>query len=134
MSEVEDKIAKNRNLLYYNQLLKNESKRDPKEQSPSKQKKKSFGSQKVEIKDFAPVPEGWENFVYAFYVIALPYILGAIFLFFAVAGGRYENFKLLDTSAFFIVWLIGYEIASVILLCWILVLYLQYDPKEEHYY
>lgn len=134
MSDVEEKIAKNRNLLYYNQLLKNEKKQQSLKKEQQKTKKKSFGSQKVELRDFAPVPEGWEYFVYTFYFVALPYIVGAIFLFFAVAGGRYENFMLLNMSAFFIVWLIGYEILSVVMLIWIMVLYLQYDENEERYY
>ena len=134
MSDVEEKIAKNRNLLFYNQLLKNEKREQQAKKQNVKSKKKSFGSQTVELKDFAPVPEGWEYFVYTFYGVVLPYIVGAIFLFFAVAGGRYDNFMLLNMSAFFIVWLIGYEILSVVLLIWILILYLQYDDKEEHYY
>lgn len=134
MSEVDDKIAKNRNMLYYNQLVKNDrNAHTTRKVREEKVKKTSFTSQKVQLSDFAPVPEGWENFVYAFYAVAVPYLLGAIFLFFAVAGGRYDNFMLLNTSAFPIVWLIGYEITSVILLCWILILYLQYEEEETFY-
>lgn len=134
MSDVEEKISKNRNMLYYNQLVKNDRNAHHQTQAPiDSKKKKSFVTKKVELKDFAPVPEGWEYFVYAFYGIGLPYILGAIFLFFIVAGGRYENFMLLNMSAFPIVWLIGYEILSVIILCWILVMYLQYEDEERYY-
>jgi hypothetical protein len=134
MSEVDDKITRNRNMLYYNQLVKNDRKAHIHEQTKgAPSKKKSFASKKVELKDFAPVPEGWEYFVYTFYVVAVPYILGAIFLFFAVAGGDFGNFMLLDLNAFPIVWLIGYEITSVILLCWILILYLQYEDEETFY-
>ena len=132
MSEVDDKIAKSRNMIYYNQLVENDRTGHTK-RKVIKKKSKSFASQKVQLSDFAPVPEGWENFVYIFYVVAVPYLLGAIFLFFAVAGGRYENFMLLNISAFPIVWLIGYEITSVILLCWILILYLQYEDEETFY-
>lgn len=134
MSEVDDKITKNRNMLYYNQMVKNDRKaHTQRPRAADTKKKKSFASKKVEIRDFAPVPEGWEFFVYVFYAVAVPYILGAIFLFFVVAGGKYENFMLLDLNAFPIVWLIGYEIASVILLCWILILYLQYEDEETYY-
>jgi|GEM_PF-6941643 len=134
MNEVDDKIAKNRNMLYYNQMVKKDRKATT-DRAIKKEakKKKSFTSQKVELKDFAPVPEGWEYFVYAFYAVVIPYTLGAVFLFFAVAGGRYENFMLLNMSAFPIVWLIGYEIFSVIMLCWILILYLQYEDEETYY-
>ena len=134
MGEVEDKIAKNRNMLYYNQLVKNDRKvRNHDALHTEQKKKKSFITKRVEIRDFAPVPEGWEYFVYLFYAIGLPYILGAVFLFFVVAGGKYENFTLLNMSAFPIVWLIGYEILSVIMLCWILVMYLQYEDEEKYY-
>jgi len=134
MNNMEEMIAQNRNMLYFNQLVNGERKTD--DQKPvtdESNKKKSFANKKVELRDFAPVPEGWENFVYAFYAIALPYILGATFLFLFVAGGRLDNFMLLDLNAFPIVWLIGYEILSVIMLCWILVMYLQYEDEERFY-
>ena len=135
MSDVEEKIANSRNMLYYNQLVKNDRKAHTQSKTPqeSQKKKKSFATQKVELKDFAPVPEGWEYLVYTFYAVVLPYMLGAFFLFLVVAGGRYENFMLLNMSAFPIVWLIGYEILSVVVLCWILYMYLQYDDEEKYY-
>ncbi|MBN2816835.1 MAG: hypothetical protein JXQ67_09135 [Campylobacterales bacterium] len=132
MNDVDEKITKNRNMLYYNQMMKSD--RVTQHQAKKKEtKSKSFASKKVELKDFAPVPEGWEFFVYTFYVVALPYILGAVFLFLVIARGSVDNFMLLNINAFPIVWLIGYEIASVIMLCWILVLYLQHDSEEVYY-
>jgi len=132
MNNTDEKITKNRNMLYYNQMVKNDRKAHTDTRQKDK-KKKSFASKKVEVKDFAPVPEGWEYFVYAFYVVALPYLFGVVFLFFVVAGASFENFMLLNMSAFPIVWLIGYEILSVIMLCWILILYLQYEDEETYY-
>lgn len=132
--DVDAKIAKNRNMLYYNQLMKNDRRahvaRDEKIRA---KKKKSFATKKVELRDFAPVPEGWEYFAYAFYAVALPYLLGAVFLFLVVARADYNNFMLMNMSAFPIVWLIGYEILAVVLLCWILIMYLQYEDEETYY-
>lgn len=135
--DVNERIARSRNMLYYDQLLKNHPREDPHNKNSSQKakpkKRVSFASKKVELRDFAPVPEGWEYFVYTFYAVAIPYILGAVFLFFAVAGADYGNFMLLNMSAFIIVWLIGYEILAVIMLLWILKLYLQYDEDEKYY-
>ncbi len=137
--DVNEKIARSRNMLYYDQLLKNYQKeqhqdaRHPHSKTKNPKKRVSFAAKKVELRDFAPVPEGWEYFVYTFYAIAIPYILGAIFLFFAVAGADYGNFMLLNMSAFIVVWLIGYEILAAIMLLWILKLYLQYEDTEKYY-
>lgn len=130
---VEDELNKKRNMLYYNQLIMNE--RKAKSSKGAKHKKKkggSFGSQEVSFKDFLYIPEKWEGAFYTFYFVGVPYIVGAIFLFFFVAGGSYENFKLLNMNAFLIIWLIGYEIVALLALVWILVLYLQYDSEEEY--
>ncbi len=63
-------------------------------------KKKSFSSQKVELKDFAPVPEGWEYFVYAFYTVAIPYILGAVFLFFCCCWRKIRELNVVKHGCF----------------------------------
>ena len=135
MSEVDEKINKKRNMLYYNQMVK-ENRKDRIERKRSistKRKSKGFGSQKVEIRDFVAVPEGWEYFAYTFYGFVVPYLFGAAFLFFFIAGGRYDNFMLMNMNAFLVVWMIGYEIVSIILLIWILFLYLQYEDDETYY-
>ena len=133
MNEVDDKITTNRNMLYYNQMMKGDRVAHQREVKKKETKAKSFASKKVELKDFAPVPEGWEYFMYVFYVVAIPYGLGALFLFLFVAGASVSNFMLLNMNAFPIVWLIGYEITSVVMLCWILILYLQYEDEEVYY-
>ena len=137
--DVNEKIARNRNMLYYDQLLKNHpksgqsSRESSRKKAQQNRKKVSFASKKVDIKDFFPAPEGWEFFAYSLYAIAIPYVLGAVFLFFAVAGASFSNFMLLNMSTFIVVWLIGYEIFAVIMLIWILKLYLEYDDQEKYY-
>ncbi|MEO1937476.1 MAG: hypothetical protein ABGW85_02460 [Sulfurimonas sp.] len=126
---IEDELTKKRNMLYYNQLVMNERKAQVFKKK-KRAKKTSFGSQKVEFKDFLFIPENWEFAAYTFYVVGVPYFVGAVFLFFFVAGGNYENFKLLNMNAFLIIWMIGYEIVAVFSLIWILILYLQYDPED----
>jgi len=71
-----------------------------------------------------------EFIAYIVYVVLISYIVGAIFLFFAIAGASFDNFMLLDLSKAFIVWTIGYEITASALLIWIFTLFLQYDMIE----
>jgi len=130
---IEDELTKKRNMLYYNQLIMNERKaKSSKDGKQKKKKSSSFGSQEVDFKDFLYLPENWEGAAYVFYFVGVPYIVGAVFLFFFVAGGSYENFKLLNMNAFLIIWLIGYEIVAIFSLIWILILYLQYDSEEVY--
>ncbi|MEN4052192.1 MULTISPECIES: hypothetical protein [Sulfurimonas] len=130
---IEDELTKKRNMLYYNQLVMNERKAKAGHHKHKKKKKSaSFGSQEVNFKDFLYIPENWEAAFYVLYGVGVPYLAGAIFLFFFVAGGSYENFKLLNMNAFLIIWLIGYEIVAIFSLIWILILYLQYDAEEEY--
>ncbi len=131
---IEDELTKKRNMLYYNQLVMNERKaKSGKGHKRAKKKHQSFGSQEVNFRDFLYIPENWAGAFYVLYGVGIPYLAGAIFLFFFVAGASYENFKLLNMNAFLIIWLIGYEIVAVFSLIWILILYLQYDSDEEYY-
>ena len=113
-------------MVYYNQILRADKKKNRVKKKPT-----SFTKQEVNFKDYLYVPEGWETFVYAFYIICIPYIAGAIFLFFTVAGAEFDSFKLLDMSAFLIVWAIGYEIVATLMLITIVVMFLKYDEDEE---
>ena len=112
------------NQMYYNQLKKDNSARRKRKVN------KSFGSQKVEVNDFVWAPVGYEGLFLFIYFISVPYLVGAIFLFLAVAGADVESFLKLNTSAFFIVWAIGYEIVATISLIWIFVLFLKYDDDN----
>jgi len=128
---IENELTQKRNILYYNQLAMHERKLNPGKERGKGSKHMSFASKKVEPKDFLFIPENWEFLAYTFYVVGIPYIVGAVFLFFFVAGGSYENFKLLNMNAFLIIWMIGYEIVAIFALTWILILYLQYEKEEE---
>lgn len=130
---MDEDLEEKRHMMYYNQLLQQERREKIKHSHKPKKKKVSFGAQKVDFKDYVFVPDGYEFIAYSLYVLCVPYIAGAIFLFFFVAGGDYENFMLLRLNAFLIVWLIGYEIVAVFLLSWIFILYLQYEDEEEFY-
>ncbi len=110
------------NMLYYNQMLRADEKAKLKRDTH----KESFSSQEVHIEDYLYVPEDWKNVFYALYFTFVPYLTGVVFLFFAVAGGDYVNFKLLDISALLIVWIIGYEIVATFLLSAIFVKYLRF--------
>lgn len=126
MNNIEDKITENKNMLYYNQMME----KNRKSKNSNKEKRSnSFGSQSVDLKDYIYIPEGIEYLAYVFYIIIVPYITGAVFLFFTVAGGDFSNFELINLNALFIVWAIGYEISATVALLYILSIYIRYDPN-----
>jgi hypothetical protein len=110
------------NMVYYNQILN----ADRKAQAKKISKNNSFTSQDVYISDYLYSPDDWESVFYTLYFTFIPYLTGAIFLFFAVASADYANFKLMDMSAFLIVWIIGYEIVATSLLFMIFISYLRF--------
>ena len=95
-----------------------------------KVKKESFGSQKVDINDYILSPEGWENVMFFIYFVSIPYLIGALFLFIFIAHGSVTNFFVLDISAFFVVWAIGYEVIAALLLAAIFISYLNYIKES----
>ena len=126
-----ENTIKRRNSLYFSQMV-DSGKSVPRRKSNPKKKikqSKSFGSQVVDIQEYLHVPDGYEYIAYTLYFLIIPYIAGSIFLFFAVARSSFHNFKLLNDAAYFIVWLIGYEIVATLMLLYILSLFLRY--KEE---
>ncbi len=115
------------NMVYYNQILRS----DKKKKIKKKKKAQSFAKQEVNFKDYLYIPDGWEPVLYAVYFVLIPYVIGAIFLFLTIAGADFANFKLLNMAAFFIVWIIGYEIVATVLLIAILIMFLKYDDDED---
>jgi len=133
---INEEFIKQRNMHYYNQMLLNDRSSSLSKsiyQKTHQKKKVSFASQEINFKDFLFIPEELEAVFYTLYGVFIPYLVGAVFLFFFVAGGSYENFKLLNMDAFLIIWLIGYEVVAVFSLIWIMILYLQYDSEEVQY-
>ncbi|WP_457749990.1 hypothetical protein [Sulfurimonas sp.] len=113
-----DELKQKRQMLHDNQLIMN--------------KKRMQLKNKNNFKDYVFLVNKWKVVVYIFYFIALPYIAGVLLLFFFVAGGNLENFQLLNLSAFSVIWLIGYEIAAICLLLWIVILYVKRANRKEH--
>ncbi len=130
MESKEDREIHQHNLMYYNQMVE---KGTLKRSAPDKKKKKapptSFAKQNIELSDYLIAPEGYEAVVYPLYFLLVPYITGALFLFLFVAGGSFENFKLLEVNAFLIVWMIGYEIVGSCILIAIFIAFLKYDDR-----
>lgn len=117
------------NVMYYNQLL-----RDNKVKSKLKSdsyEATSFAKKKVDFSDYLPLLEGYEGIFYTFYFISIPYFIGAIFLFFAVAGGKFEHFMLLEFNAFLVVWMIGYEVVAALILIAILISFFKHDSGGQ---
>lgn len=122
------------NQMYYNQMLREKAYRQKQRQNQEAAVKTSFTSQHVDFSDHVFVVEGYEGVFYTLYFLSVPYITGAVFLFFFVAGGSYDNFMLLEMNAFLIVWLIGYEIVATLILIAIFISFLKYDriPKKKN--
>ncbi|WP_321778687.1 hypothetical protein [Sulfurimonas sp.] len=115
------------NMVYYNQILRS----DKKKKIKKKKKAQSFAKQEVNFKDYLYIPNGWEPILYTVYFVLIPYVTGAVFLFLTIAGADFANFKLLNMAAFFIVWIIGYEIVATIMLIGILIMFLKYDDEDD---
>ncbi len=124
--KIDDNNSRN-NLMYYNQLIRDKKNK----KNPKIKKSTSFSSQTIDLSKYSLAPEGYEGIIYTLYFLIVPYFFGAVFLFFVVAHGDFSNFMLLDTSAFLIVWAIGYEIVASILLLIIFFSFLQYDDKAK---
>lgn len=121
------------NTMYYNQMLKENRVRENRNKK-EKSAPESFASQNVDLKDYVFAPDGYEGIFYTLYFLMIPYIVGAVFLFFFVAGADYDNFMLLEISAFFIVWMMGYEIVATLLLISIFFSFLRYEKKPKKRY
>lgn len=134
MDNTRDPDNHRNNQMYYNQLVRENTKRQARRQNQETQVKPSFASQNIDFSEHVFVIEGYEGIFYTVYFLSVPYITGAIFLFFFVAGGSYDNFMLLDMNAFLIVWLIGYEIVATLILIAIFISFLKYDrtPKKKN--
>jgi hypothetical protein len=113
--------------MYYNQLKRdNELKRKKR----VRKKNNSFGSKEVDLTKIVWAPDGYEGFFAFAYFLIIPYIVGAIFLFFAVAGAEFDSFMKLNTAAYFIVWAIGYEIVATLSLLVIFIMFLKHDDSK----
>ncbi len=129
-----DIIRKRNSQVYYDYLLPDDIFEEKTEtilkSKPKKKTKKSFGSIEIKLSDLSFAPENWELTFYSAYFALIPYLVGNLFLFIVITGGVFENYKLLDKSAFFIIWAIGYEIVATVALIWIFISYLKYNPTE----
>ncbi|MBD3796471.1 MAG: hypothetical protein IE887_01820 [Campylobacterales bacterium] len=130
---IDEDLENKRHMMYYNQLLQSDRRAKLKGDLGKKKKRNrlSFGSQKVDFKDYVYAPDDYEWIAYLFYFITVPYAIGALFLFFFIAGADYDNFMLLNLNSFLIVWMIGYEIVAAFLLFWIFVMFLQYEREDD---
>ncbi len=92
----------------------------------------SFSSKEIDLSDYFFTIDGYEGFFYTLYFITIPYISGAVFLFLFIAKVDFSNFMLLDINAFFVVWLIGYEVIATFILIAIFISFLRYDKKPKN--
>ncbi len=121
--------GKNRDLHYVH--VRRDAREYKNRLKKSRNKKDTFGSQDVDIKDYIISPEGWEGIMFAFYFLSIPYIAGIIFLFLFIARADMESFLVFDLTSFFVVWAIGYEIVASMLLIGIFISYIKYMSKKQ---
>ena len=77
-------------------------------------------------------PPGKEMLFLGIYFITLPYITGLLFLFFYVAKAKAAIFSSLDeSSSFFLVWMVGYEILATVVILWIMKNAVSYSIKAS---
>jgi len=113
------------NLIYFTQM------QELKKTMHSKKDSDSFSSQNINFKDYLAMPDGYEVIFYSIYFILIPYLTGAILLFFFVAGASFENFELLEFKNFMVVWIMGYEVVATLTLISILISFLKYDDDFD---
>ncbi len=127
MKSSKDKNTHQSNLMYFNQMIEEKGIKRDRTKNRARKVPASFGAQKVELSDYLSAPDGYESVVYPLYFVFVPYLTGAILLFFFVAGASFENFKLIEFNNFLVVWLIGYEVVATMILIAILIAFLKYD-------
>jgi hypothetical protein len=64
--------------------------------------------------------------MFTIYFLAIPYLVGILFLFLFIAHASVTNFFILEFGAFLVVWSIGYEVIAVSILISIFISYINY--------
>jgi len=85
----------------------------------NKEQAKKFLQKKVYLSDFINLPEGLGNSIILGLFIAIPYLLGILFIFIILAKASFNTFETIDNS-FAFSWVIGYEVLASLLLLMIL--------------
>ncbi|HEX5711654.1 MAG TPA: hypothetical protein VFX68_09945 [Sulfuricurvum sp.] len=81
-----------------------------------KAKEEDFLSQELDYRKFVFAPEGYEGVMLFLYILILPYLVGLSFLFLFIARASYESFLAFNLSSFFVIWAIGYEVSTVLII------------------
>lgn len=81
-----------------------------------KAQEEDFLSQEIDYRKFVFAPEGYEGIMLFLYILILPYLVGLSFLFLFIARASYESFLAFNLSSFFVIWAIGYEVTTVLII------------------
>ena len=120
-----------RSSFYYDSGVDDRNKYMQRMKKAKKVKHEDFGSQNVDVKDYILSPEGWEGIMFFIYFLSIPYLVGALFIFLFIAHGSFSNLFVLDMTAFFIIWAIGYEVIASLLLVVIIISYIKYISRSS---
>ena len=91
----------------------------------NKNKAKKFLNKKIYLSDFINLPEGLANSIFLGLFIAIPYLLGILFIFIILAKASFHTYETIENS-FAFSWVIGYEFLAGLLLLMILKSYLHF--------
>jgi len=81
----------------------------------NREKAKRFLQKKVYLSDFINLPEGLANSIFFGLFVAIPYIIGIVFIFIILAKASFHTYETIEKS-FAFSWVIGYEVLASLLL------------------
>lgn len=131
-NSIEYKIEQ-KNRAYYDFLSKDSRSQNKKQNHDIKKrraenKKKSFAKQEIHLSDLPLAVKGYESIFFTVYAVTIPYLFGLIFLSLVLSTNSSSN-PFSGTDSFLIVWIVGYEVVSVLSLIWITLLFITHDSK-----
>lgn len=128
---------KQKNETYFDCMSRDNQKFNPKASVQKRaqrrvlNEKKSFAKQEIHLSDLSIVPQGYESIAYFLYALLLPYGIGYLFLISILKGASFSNSPFANSDNFLIVWIVGYEVLSILALLWIFKLFLGFDTKNK---
>ena len=131
-NSIEYKIEQ-KNKAYYDFMSKDnagsrKNKNNDQTARRKKNKSRAFTKQEIHLSDLPLAPQGYESIFFGIYALVLPYVAGYLFLGTALAGSMFKNNVFAGADNFFIVWIVGYEVVSILAIIWITILFLKHDP------
>ena len=85
-----------------------------------KKHSKGFLTRNIELSHYLNLPESVQNILLFSLFIAIPYLLGILFIFLVMAEASFEKYSSLCINSFPLIWSLGYECLAFLILLIIL--------------